>query len=105
MAPPHVFGPLPAERGRVARRAHRAHDLIGVKCERPTGVREPDAPWRPVEQANAQLVLELPDLDRHRRLGISQALSRLGKGAVLDDGQECLDVPQLHGQSPITNFQ
>jgi hypothetical protein len=60
-----------------------------VAQQRPARGRHPEAPGRRAfEQANAELLLELGDVVRERRLRVAERDGRLGERAVFDDGSE-----------------
>jgi hypothetical protein len=58
--------------------------------------REQEASSGSLEQLEAQLLLEPPDLPRQRRLGDVEHLRRLRDGAVLGDGDEGFQAPEVH---------
>ena len=55
-----------------------------------------DAAVRAVEQARVEVLLQLADLERHRRLRHEQRLGGLGEGEVLCDGVEYLEATVCH---------
>ena len=71
-------------------------DALGVLERDLARGRERDAPLRAVEEARAQVLFELLDLEGDRRLGHEQRLGRLGEGQVLRDGMEYLEAPVGH---------
>ena len=50
-----------------------------------------------VQQLDAELVLELPDLEAERRLSDVDALGRLGEALGLDDLDEVAQLANVHG--------
>ena len=80
--------------------ARHREDAIGVLEGDGPGGRERDPARRAVEEPRVELLLELPDLERHRRLRHEQRLGRPGEREVLRDRVEDLDAPIRHG-API----
>jgi hypothetical protein len=64
----------------------------GTACRR----HELHAARQPVEQREADLFLEIPDLAGQRRLGHAQAARRAPVMLLLADCHEIPQVPQLH---------
>ena len=89
---------LPGVRNGEAGLVHLLEHVVGVlqKLYAPGGQRDvlPD----PVKQSGVQLLLQLPDLHRHRRLGVPQALRRPGKAFQLCHLNKCTELPQLHAK-------
>jgi hypothetical protein len=53
-----------------------------------------------VDQADAEMILELAQRPRHDGLGQVQAGGGAGERAFLGDRQETAEVTQLHGHAP-----
>ncbi|GAA4684732.1 hypothetical protein GCM10023215_19540 [Pseudonocardia yuanmonensis] len=64
--------------------------------QRPARGRGDEAAAGPLEQGDAELLLEPPDRFRQRRLREVQRLGRPGDPAVLHNGQEVLGRPRFH---------
>ena len=71
-------------------------DALGVLQRQRSGGGERDAPVRAVEQARIEMLLELADLEGHRRLGHEQRPRRLGEGEVLRDRVKDLQTTVRH---------
>lgn len=71
-------------------------DRPGVSEEARAGGREADAARGPLEQARAELVLELADLAADRRLGDVEPPSRATDVLLLGDGHEVGDLREAH---------
>ena len=87
--PRHLLQP------RVELRGQR-EDALGVfERHLPRG-RQRDVPVRAVEEPRVEVLLELPDLERDRRLRHEQRLGRLGERQMLRDRVEHLEAPIRH---------
>ena len=73
----------------------RGQDLACLLEEDPPGVGRHHDPARPVEQLDAEIVLELPDRLRQRRLRNVQALGGAAEMELLADRHEVAQVPEL----------
>ena len=58
--------------------------------------REDEAPAHAVEELESQLGFELADLARERRLRRAQANGGFGDSALLGDGDEGSELPEVH---------
>jgi hypothetical protein len=67
-----------------------------VREECPSGGRQLDAALRPIEQGDAELLLELADLLAQRRLRDSHPRGGAAEVQLLRDGEEVAQVPELH---------
>ena len=89
---------LPGVRNGEPGLVHLLEHVVGVlqKLHAPGGQRDvlPD----PVKQSGVQLILQLPDLHRHRRLGVPQALRSPGKTFQLCHLNKRAELPQLHAK-------
>jgi hypothetical protein len=73
-----------------------AENALGVfQCEVACGS-ERDAPVPAIEQAGVEMLLELANLERDRRLGHEQRLGRLGERKMLGDRVEHLEAAIRH---------
>jgi len=89
----------------VKRQRHpgRAPGAVGVSQGRArlaeealAGRGQPDAARQAFEQLPAELALERRDLLRERRLGDEQELAGGRERTLLDDGDEVLELPEVH---------
>ena len=71
--------------------------LAGAGQQRFARLGEADAPAHPVEQAGAELLLQLGDAFAHRRLSEKQPFRRGGEGAALRHRQEGGQGLGVHG--------
>ena len=84
----HPRGPSRAL-GVAQRRARLAEQSLA-------GGGDPYAARQALEQRPAELALERGDLLRERGLGDEQALGRRGERPLLDDGDEILELAEVH---------
>jgi hypothetical protein len=76
--------------------------LPGRSEERRAGGGEAGAPADAVEERDAQLGLEPQDALRERGLGHVQRRGRPGEAVVVDDGDDVLDLAEIHSESHRT---
>ena len=77
---------------------HLVEHVVGV-CQKllPLGG-QGDVLSDPVKQPGVQLLLQLADLHRHRRLGVPQALRRPGEALEPGHLDKRVKLPQFHGR-------
>jgi hypothetical protein len=63
------------------------------------GAGQPDAPRPPLEQADAELGLQLKDATGERGLGDAEVVGRVRDAAAVGDLNEALHAPDIHGVS------
>ena len=95
-----VLHPAGRDRGRrLAGRGGLCHEVPRDRQEGPPGGAEREPPVAPVEQVDAEVVLELAQLARQGRLGdVHRAGGRRDRAGV-GDGQEVAEGAQLHGDA------
>src|SRR6185437_3882226 len=71
------------------------------ECDR-TGRSQRDFAIAAIEQPRIELILELANLERDRRLGHAQRVGRLGERPMLRDGVKCLQATIRHG--PVSSW-
>ena len=81
------------------RRLDVAQRLAGRIEQRLARGRQRRAPPAPHEEVGAQLGLELPDGERHRRLGHVGGAGTGRETAVVGDGQEQAEAPEIHKET------
>jgi hypothetical protein len=82
--------------GRLERLVDRAQRGPGRLQQRLPGLRELHPAGRPLQQRDAQLLLEPGDRGAQRLLGDVDAAGGAGEVQLLGDGDEVAQVPQLH---------
>jgi len=85
---------------RLLRHLRVAQHVARLCEERGSGRRERDAALAPVEEGDAELLLELADLLAYRRLSDVQTLRSLAEVQLLRDGDEVPQMPELHRRPP-----
>ncbi len=65
------------------------------------GLAQHDAPAHPVEEGHPEVGLQVRHRLGQRGLGDMQGGGGLAEAAVLDDGKEVLQLPGVHGASPL----
>jgi hypothetical protein len=75
-------------------------DPLGIRERDRSRGREADAAMGAVEQPGVELVFQLADLERHRRLRHAERFPRLGEREVLRDRVEYLKPPIRHRPVP-----
>ncbi len=95
-----VLHPAGRDRGRrLAGRGGLCHEVPRDRQEGPPGGAEREPPVAPVEEVDAEVVLELAQLARQGRLGdVHRAGGRRDRAGV-GDGQEVAEGAQLHGDA------
>ena len=95
-----VLHPAGRDRGRrLAGRGGLGHEVPRDRQEGPPGGAEREPPVAPVEEVDAEVVLELAQLARQGRLGdVHRAGGRRDRAGV-GDGQEVAEGAQLHGDA------
>ena len=75
---------------------HRADDLLGLGEEAPPRRRQRHSRRRPLEQRNAELLLQRLDVAGHCRLAQMEGLGRARQMSRLRDGDERTQVVEVH---------
>src|SRR6185312_2860820 len=76
----------------------------GLLEHRGSGIGQGDLARGPVQQVDAELLLELANLLADRGLGDVEALGGTAEMQLLGDGDEIPQVPKLHGVSFLRSF-
>jgi hypothetical protein len=91
---------------RIAAGAGQLADVVGFPADaagtldnQPAGLGQRNLPRLALEQLHAEVLLELLDLCRQRRLAYVAALGRLAEMAAFGQGHQVLQVTQVHGSS------
>ena len=73
--------------------------FLGLLVEGLARHRQPHAAGMAVEQPRVEILLQQPDLARQGRLGDMHAAAGGGDGALLDHGDEVVQLTEFHGNS------